>query len=154
MKRLALLCLAPLLLCQCELLDPVLRPSKVIYAQPARTGLASPLDTELKQLASAVAFSRDHFTLTPKQVKALNKQASAWTETPAKVYVLGFTRRGLPAGYARALAQRRADAVRQALIDVGIDADTLNAVGYGHDQPTLSSSDEVRILVPVDKPTP
>jgi outer membrane protein OmpA-like peptidoglycan-associated protein len=147
MTRLALLGLAPLLLCQCELLDPVLRPSKVIYAQPPRTGLASALDTELKPLAPAITFSRDHFTLTPKQVQALNKQASAWTEAPAKIYVLGFTRRGLPDGYARSLAQRRADAVRQALIDAGIDAAKLHAIGYGHDQPTLSAEDEVRLLV-------
>ncbi len=147
LRLLIVAAVTPVMLCQCELLDPVLRPSKVIYAQPPRAGQPSPLDGTLTAVPPPFVFSRDHFTLTPHQVELLKKQAATWGEHPPHVHILGFARRGLPAGYARSLAQRRADAVRQSLIDAGMEADRLHATGYGNDQPGLCASDEVRLYV-------
>ena len=44
-------------------------------------------------------------------------------------------------------AQRRAESVRQALIEEGLDAARLHSAGYGHDQPSISSEDAVRMMV-------
>ena len=49
------------------------------------------------------------------------------------VDLFGYADERGPEGYNRQLSQRRADAVAKALVDVGIDAARLNAVGRGED---------------------
>ncbi len=49
------------------------------------------------------------------------------------VDLYGYADERGPAGYNQELSQRRADAVAKALIDVGVDASRINAVGRGED---------------------
>ncbi len=145
--RLALLTVATALLCQCSVLQRVTHPPEVIYALAPQRDLPSPLADNLKQSGSVIAFSPNRFTLSRRQQAALRTQAEAWQKDTPTLLVLGFARRGLPSGYARVISQRRAESVRQFLIEHGIDAAKLHTAGYGHDQPGLSAADEVRLYV-------
>ncbi len=133
-------------LSQCSVIGPMMMPSKTIYAL-ATQNVPSPLEKELESAGEPITFSRDHFTLSPRQRSLLVKQAPQWKEKQQHLLIAGFAQRGFPASYARSLSQRRAESVRQVLIEEGIDAAELHSTGYGHDQPTLSSGDEVRIFI-------
>ncbi len=135
--------LALALLCQCNLVAP----PKVIYALSPQKDLPSPLANQLTPNGAPIAFSPNRFLLSHRQLAALRTQAESWQSDTPTLLVLGFARRGLPSSYARVLSQRRAEAVRQALIDQGIDAAKVHTAGYGHDQPGLSAADEVRLFV-------
>jgi OOP family OmpA-OmpF porin len=139
-------CASALLLSQCSIVGPMLQPSKVIYALPTQS-VASPLEQALTDACDPIIFSRDHFMLGKNQRAVLAKQAVKWQEDKQHLLVVGFAQRGFPASYARSLSQRRAESVRQVLIEEGIDAAAIHSTGYGHDQPTLSSRDEVRVFL-------
>lgn len=147
-RLLHILCVASsaLLLCQCSVVGPLLKPSKVIYALSSQT-VQSPLVSELEPACDSLSFSRDRFLLSKHQRGALVKHIEGWNEAKQHLIIAGFAQRGFPAGYARSLAQRRAEAVRQLLIEEGMDAAVLHSVGYGNDQPALSSRDEVRVFL-------
>ena len=136
-----------LLLCQCSLLDRATNSSAVIYALAPQQDLPSPLAQPLKAAGAPIAFPPHRYALTQRQRTALRAQAAQWQKDSTRLLVLGFARRGLPPGYARVLSQRRAEAARQVLIEEGIDAARLHTSGYGHDQPSLSTGDEVRLFL-------
>jgi hypothetical protein len=133
-------------LCQCSVLDPVLRPSKVVFALASHDGLPSPLGSELSPVGEVILFSRDHFTLTERQTKALRQNAQELAKAGEQdLLIVGFARRGLPSSHARTLSQRRAETIRQTLIEGGLPPAKLHSVGYGNDQPALGIGDEVRL---------
>ena len=138
-----------LLLTQCSLLERVVNSSSVIYALAPQEKMPSPLDPNsgLTQAGPVITFSPNRFLLTARQRSMLTTQAAQWKEKTPQVLILGTARRGTPAGYARALSQRRAESVRQALIEEGLDAARLHSAGYGHDQPSISTEDAVRMMV-------
>ena len=144
--------LACLLLPGCSLLDRVVNSPTVIYALAPQQDLPSPLTQSLAPAGQPIAFSPNRYSITKRQRAALQAQAARWQQTTSRVLVLGFSRRGLPSGYARVLSQRRAEAARQVLIEEGIDAARLHTAGYGHDQPSLSTNDEVRLFLVDDSP--
>ena len=144
--HLLLSCTSAVLLCQCSIIGPMLQPSKVIYALSPQT-VPSPLMKELPPACDPIAFSRDRFLLTKHQRANLVKHLADLNKAKQHLLIAGFAQRGFPASYARSLSQRRAESVRQVLIEEGIDAALLHSTGYGHDQPTLSSGDEVRVYL-------
>ena len=85
--------------------------------------------------------------LNKRQRATLASHARQWQETKPRLLIVGFAQRGFPASYARSLSQRRAESVREILIKEGMDAAVLHSTGYGHDQPGLSSGDEVRVFI-------
>lgn len=153
--KFALSCLiAPLLLCQCSLL-PGAGGEAVIYALAPQEALPSPLEQSLTLAAPPVVFARDRYDLSSRQQEALKPLAAQWQKDATPLLILGFAKRGLPTDYARSLSQRRAEAVREALINEGLDAALLHSAGYGHDQPKLGSGDEVKLFtMPAPAPTP
>jgi outer membrane protein OmpA-like peptidoglycan-associated protein len=62
----------------------------------------------------------------------------------AKIEIGGFTSGPGSEELNQRLSQERADAVRQELIDQGVDADRIVAKGYGEEQPAEQTSDEVQ----------
>lgn len=151
-KRRHSILLATLLLCQCSLL-PSTDDATVIYALAPQEALPSPLDQRLTPVGLAIRFARDRYELTPAQKQALQPLAAQWQSAKTTLMILGFAMRGLPTDYARSLSQRRAEAVRQTLIDEGLDAAQLHSAGYGHDQPSLGSLDEVKLFtLPTSQP--
>lgn len=64
------------------------------------------------------------------------------TEPSKKIRVEGHTDSSGEAATNAELSQKRADAVRQALIDLGIDGDRITSKGMGQDFPIASNADE------------
>lgn len=136
-------------LCQCSILDRVVNSSSVIYALGPQDSVPSPIGEASKLTATGpvITFSPARYLLTSRQVSAIEAQAEQWKEKPPQVLIMGFAKPGAPNGYARSLSQRRAESVRQVLIESGIDAAKLHSVGYGNDQPNLGSEDAVKMFV-------
>ena len=127
----------------------------MIYALAPQEALPSPLEHKLTPVGPALPFARDRFDLTTLQQETLKPLAAQWQRDKTTLMILGFAKRGLPTDYARSLSQRRAEAVREALINEGLDAALLHSAGYGHDQPKLGSGDEVKIFtMPMPAPAP
>lgn len=137
---------ACLLLSQCTLLEMVNSPA-VIYALAPQQDLPSPLAQPLDTAGASISFPPNRYLLNQRQRAVLKTQAMKWQKDNSRLVVLGFARRGLPSGYARVLSQRRAESARKVLIEEGIDAARIHTAGYGHDQPALSSHDEVKLFI-------
>lgn len=92
------------------------------------------------RFAAPVHFEFDDATVRDRDMDLLMRFASVVQEhyPGALVTVEGFTDPSGPAAYNLALGQRRADAVKAALIDQGrLSADRVRAVSYGEDSSRL-----------------
>jgi len=63
---------------------------------------------------------------------------------PAVVVIQGHTDRAGPSDYNLRLSQRRAGAVRQALIDSGVPAASIRVAEFGETRPVVPTADDVR----------
>jgi outer membrane protein OmpA-like peptidoglycan-associated protein len=55
------------------------------------------------------------------------------SDKKARLLIAGYAPPDLPQDHARALSERRAQAVRQRLIELGLDAAKIQTVGFGND---------------------
>ncbi len=87
------------------------------------------------QFVLPVHFAFDEAEVRQSDQAALERFASVVNEhyTGAMVTVEGFTDPAGPQAYNRDLSQRRAEAVRDQLMEIGVEAQ-LRAVGYGEDR--------------------
>ncbi len=120
----------------------------VIYALGPRDGYRSPISTDLKPACPALVFNDEGYALTARHegtLRSLFEEIQA--EVPKKKFlVAGYAPPALPHDHARALSERRAQAVRQHLIELGLEPANLQTVGFGNDfSPTGPSSDVVVI---------
>lgn len=95
--------------------------------------------TELEQgmqLSVPVHFAFDQATVRPEAEQVLDRfsQLIQRHYPDAMITVEGFTDPAGSAEYNRQLAQRRAQAVREELVERGLPATQLRAVGYGSDR--------------------
>ena len=64
----------------------------------------------------------------------------------SRLLIAGYTPPNLPPDHARSLSERRALAVRQRLIELGLESANLQTVGFGNDfSPSGPSSDVVAV---------
>ncbi|MCB1275625.1 OmpA family protein [Prosthecobacter sp.] len=114
----------------------------VVYALGPRDGYTSPLSTNLKPACPALVFGEDDFRLTPAHEHALNGVAQEVSPNKkTRLLIAGYAPPNLPQDHARALSDRRALAVRQRLIELGLEAANMQTVGFGNDfSPTGPSS--------------
>lgn len=100
-------------------------------------------DKEVRLLLQ-VQFDTDRATLKPMSDPILDEAAQVLKEHPEilSVEVQGHTDERGTKLYNKRLSQRRAEAVRQALIARGIEADRLTAKGYGREVPLEDNSTE------------
>lgn len=99
--------------------------------------------TEVK-ITKQVNFANDSATILPESMGLVQEIALTIKEHPelVRVEIQGHTdNTGTPA-YNKRLSQERAEAVRTALISLGVEASRLTAVGYGPDKPLLPNSSE------------
>ena len=119
----------------------------VVFALGPREGFTSPLNGSLKPACPAIIFDNADFHLTAahqQSIQALAQEMSA--NKKARLLIAGYTPPHLPQDHARSISERRALAVRQRLIDLGLEAANLQTVGFGNDfSPTGPSSDVVVI---------
>ncbi len=119
----------------------------VVYALGPRDGFTSPLNGSLKPACPALVFENADFQLTSAHQQAVNSLAQEMIQNKkARLLVAGYTAPNLPPDHARSLSERRALAVRQRLIELGLEAANVQTVGFGNDfSPTGPSSDVVVI---------
>lgn len=90
-----------------------------------------------------IYFNFNQATFQPESYDELNKLEHMLRENVSyKVEIGGHTDKVGSGGYNKQLSQRRAEAVVNFLIDKGIDASRLTAVGYGEAQPLATNDDE------------
>lgn len=119
----------------------------VVYALGPREGFASPLNDSLKPACPALVFENANFQLTSAHQQALKSLVQEMGRNKkTRLLVAGYTAPNLPADHARSLSERRSLAVRQRLIELGLEAASLQTVGFGNDfSPSGPSSDVVVI---------
>jgi outer membrane protein OmpA-like peptidoglycan-associated protein len=90
-----------------------------------------------------VLFDFDKATLKPGGERAVNNLYKFLREYPERrVMIEGFTDTVGPADYNKQLSRRRADAVRQALLNKGIRSMRIQIRGYGEQYPVASNETE------------
>lgn len=119
----------------------------VVYALGGLEGFTSPLGRALKPACPALEFPEGSHTLSKEHTATLahfiTDQGDA-LETQ-RLLIVGHTPVDLPGSYARALSERRAQAVRQLLIENGMNAANVQTLGLGHDSPAGSTGHRVII---------
>ncbi|WP_142848087.1 OmpA family protein [Telmatospirillum sp. J64-1] len=93
-----------------------------------------------------VYFEFDEAVLTDAARQIINQAAQAIRQHPGTpaVSVVGHTDRAGSAQYNMGLSQRRANAVRDALVQAGIPANSISVVGRGESEPLVETPDGVR----------
>lgn len=124
-----------LALCSCSEFPPLLKKSEadIVFALGPREGFSSPMTTALKPATSALEFQGNSFFLNGAHKKVLKELAASWPAEKPRYLIAGYAPPELTEDYARSLSERRAQAVRQYLIENGIEAANLQTVGFGHD---------------------
>lgn len=106
-----------------------------IQLRPARALVIRPLRN--------VYFGFDKRTLTPASFIEIDKLANMMkNDEHVYIEIAGHTDIIGTKSYNKNLSQYRAEAVRRALIDKGIDAQRIKAIGYGETQPLATNDDE------------
>jgi outer membrane protein OmpA-like peptidoglycan-associated protein len=89
-----------------------------------------------------VLFDTGRADLKPGAERSIEQLTSFLNEHPERrVQVEGFTDSQGPNDYNMELSQKRADAVAMAIIQRGIDAQRVRALGYGEEFPVASNKD-------------
>lgn len=92
---------------------------------------------------SGDVFASGQASLRPEARANLRRVVEFVQRNPgARVRIEGHTDSTGGANLNQALSQRRADAVRRALIEEGVDAERLEAVGFGQDRPVADNRSE------------
>lgn len=90
-----------------------------------------------------VLFDFDKASLKPGGVRAVNKLAQFMEEYPERnIMIEGFTDSVGPVDYNEKLSRRRANSVRQALVNKGISSTRIRIRGYGEKYPVASNNTE------------
>jgi len=122
---------AALLLTACERTQAVVAVSSPQTPQPARTFM--------------LFFGNDQAALTPDGDVVVHEAVGAAKAGPnARIIVAGHADTSGNSAYNQALSQRRAAAVKDALMREGINEAAISVVGRGEDQLLVSTLDGVR----------
>lgn len=122
--------------------DKVLLQARTMEADRLRNELnAKQTDRGLTITLGDVLFDTNKSQLKPGGMRSVQKLAQFLQENPQrKVSVEGFTDSRGSEDYNQALSERRADAVKTALIDQGINSDRVAARGYGKAFPVAENN--------------
>lgn len=105
----------------------------VVYALGSRDAFTSPLQKALAPAGPSLAFDATRFDLSGAHQKILLDLAAEWKSGKPRYLIAGYAAASLAEDYARSLTDRRAQAARQFLIEHGVEAANLQAVGFGND---------------------
>jgi hypothetical protein len=118
----------------------------VVFALGTRDGFQSPLLGALKPACPALVFADEGYAITGGHRKTLSALAAEWSVSKPKYLIAGYVAPGLPEDFARSLTERRAQAVRQQVIESGIEASHLQTVGFGFDSSPSSPTSSVVVI--------
>lgn len=90
-----------------------------------------------------VYFGFDSFSVSAAEMPKVQQVATALRDNPSgRLIIAGFTDERGTQEYNRGLGERRAQAVRQALVDEGIASDRIQTVSFGSEMPADPASNE------------
>ena len=89
-----------------------------------------------------VYFGFDSYSVEPAESSKIQAVSSALSAGSERMIIAGFTDERGTQEYNRGLGERRAQAVRQALIDAGIQGDRIQTVSFGSEMPADPASSE------------
>lgn len=114
-----------------------------VLSEPVAAPPAAMLSTLDGRSLETVYFDYDAFTLSPEARRALERNAAWLKANPTvKVTVEGHCDERGSDEYNLALGERRALAVKNYLVTLGISEDRLAAVSYGEERPAAAGHDE------------
>lgn len=124
--------------------QPVRAPSPAPAPEPAPAPQPAPEPEVVFEFDSSVTFGLDSAQLQPGAQAELNEAVALLNlhDELARVEVAGHTCDLGPADYNQGLSQRRAQAVRDYLVENGVSADRLVVRGYGEDRPKVANRSE------------
>lgn len=97
----------------------------------------------MEDLRGPIYFDFDRSELKPEAREELRRKADVLRDfTEVRVRIEGHADERGTVEYNLALGERRADAARQFLIDLGIDPDRLTTVSYGEERPAVEGQNE------------
>jgi peptidoglycan-associated lipoprotein len=98
---------------------------------------------ELEKVGDRVFFDLNKSTLTPHARQVLEKQAGFMKKYPKVHFIVeGHCDERGTREYNLGLGERRANAVKEYLIGLGVDDDRLTTVSYGKERPAVTGSNE------------
>jgi peptidoglycan-associated lipoprotein len=113
---------------------------------PVTDGSSVPLTVEERfkqEVGDRVYFDLDRYDVRPEGMATLQRQAQFLNENPQyTIRVEGHCDERGTREYNLALGDRRANAVREALVSLGVDRGRLSTISYGKDRPECSESGE------------
>ncbi len=123
---------------------PAPEPVRTPPPAPAPAPRPAPEPEVVFEFDSSVTFGLNSAQLQPGAVAELNEAVALLNlhDELARVEVAGHTCDLGAADYNQGLSQRRAQAVRDYLVENGISADRLVVRGYGEDQPKVANRSE------------
>jgi outer membrane protein OmpA-like peptidoglycan-associated protein len=124
-----------LMLCSCAVSSTQLLPkNEGVYALGSRSEFASPLVSQMTPACPALEFARGSLVPSPQHDRVLQKLAGENTgDKNPRFVIAAYCRPGLPPEYARAVSEKRAHAVRQKLIKLGVRPADIQTAGFGND---------------------
>ncbi len=124
--------------------------TSVVYALASAENFPSPLNRKLTPACPALSFSGDSFTTIGRHQPRLRVLARSLSQQPQRLLVVGYTSPNLPQDYARSLSERRAQGVRQTLVEMGVEASQIQTIGLGNDFAPSAPSSNVVVIYLVD----
>ncbi len=118
-------------------LDKALTPVAVVAVVPEPEPVAAPPD-------AIVFFDFDSAEVTDGARRTLQQSLAGAADQVRRVTVVGHADRAGPDAYNDALSNRRAEAVKAALTQLGIDGATVTTVAVGETDPLVATPDGVR----------
>jgi len=113
---------------------------KLAAVDDDKEALARSLDTKGRARIPGIYFDLDSAKLKDESFEALDRVLTVLKANPERHYVIeGHTDSQASDAYNLELSQRRADAVAAWLTDHGIDAERLEAAGYGEARPVADN---------------
>ena len=103
----------------------------------------APQAPKVMMFQEAALFDFDKADLKPEgkeQIKAYREQAKADLSRADKVKITGYTDNAGAADYNKTLSMKRAEAVRDYLVSIGVDANKMEAMGQGEAKPVADNS--------------
>ncbi len=109
-----------------------------------RTVTLRKLEVGTRQVLRNIYFDFDQATFKDESYTELNRLETMLAQNPGlKVEISGHTDKIGTKAYNKDLSQRRANAVKNYLVNKGIDARRIVSMGYGEEKPLASNDDEL-----------